>query len=187
MGIPQAVQLLVQLNRIDLIDKKSLCSYIKQLQHDESFIGDQWKEIDTCFSFCTVACLKLIDSLDIIDIDRATNFIMICLNFDGDFGCIPGAKSHAGQIYCCLGFLSLVQRLDNLDLSTGNIEKLSKFILAAQDDETDGCADRPGNISDPFHTLFWVVGLLLLNTYDENIIRKVNSVLCMPEYIVQRT
>ncbi|CAF4373613.1 unnamed protein product, partial [Rotaria sordida] len=98
-----------------------LCSYIKQLQHDESFIGDQWQEIDTCFSFCAVACLKLIDSLDIIDIDRATNFIMICLNFDGDFDCIPGTKSHAGQIYCCVGFLSLVQRLDNLDLSTGNM------------------------------------------------------------------
>ncbi|CAF1260953.1 unnamed protein product [Rotaria sordida] len=102
------VQLLVQLNRIDLIDKKN-------------FIGDQWKEIDTCFSFCAVACLKLIDSLDIIDIDRTTNFIMISLNFDGDFGCIPGAKSHAGQSYCCLGFVLLVQRLDNLDLSTGNM------------------------------------------------------------------
>ncbi|CAF3929375.1 unnamed protein product [Rotaria sordida] len=50
-------------------------------------------------------------------------------------------------------------------------------ILAAQDDETGGCADQPGNISDPFHTLFWVAGLLLLNMYDENIIRKVNSVL----------
>ncbi|CAF4140455.1 unnamed protein product, partial [Rotaria sordida] len=68
-----------------------------------------------------------------------------------------------------------------------NSEKLSKFILAAQDDETGGCADRPGKISDSFHTLFWVAGLLLLNMYDENIIRKVNSVLCMPEYIVQRT
>ncbi|CAM4832743.1 unnamed protein product [Rotaria magnacalcarata] len=117
-----AVQLLVQLNRTDLIDKQSLCSYIKQLQQDDgSFIGNQWGEIDTRFSFCAVACLKLIDSLDTIDIDRATNFIMSFLNFDGGFCCIPGAESHAEQIYCCLGFLSLVQRLDNLDLSTRNM------------------------------------------------------------------
>ncbi|CAF4613652.1 unnamed protein product, partial [Rotaria sp. Silwood2] len=35
-----AVQLLVQLNRIDLIDKQSLCSYIKNLQqNDGSFMG----------------------------------------------------------------------------------------------------------------------------------------------------
>jgi geranylgeranyl transferase type-2 subunit beta len=230
-----AIQLLVQLNRIDLIDKKSLCSYIKQLEQDDgSFIGDQWGEIDTRFSFCAVACLKLIDSLDIIDIDRATNFIMNCLNFDGGFGCIPGAESHAGQIYCCLGFLSLVQRLDNLNESTRNMlgwwlcerqldksgglngrpeklpdvcyswwvlaslkilgkiqwvnsKKLSQFILAAQDEETGGCADRPGNVPDPFHTLFGIAGLSLLNIYDENIIKKVNPVLCMPEYIIQRT
>jgi geranylgeranyl transferase type-2 subunit beta len=229
-----AVQVLVQLNRIDLIDKQSLCLYIKQLQQEDgSFIGDQWGEIDTRFSFCAVACLKLIDSLDVIDIDRATNFVMSCLNFDGGFGCIPGAESHAGQIYCCLGFLSLVQRLDNLDLSTRNMlawwlcerqldksgglngrpeklpdvcyswwvlaslkilgkiqwinsEKLSQFILAAQDDETGGCADRPGNVPDPFHTLFGVTGLSLLNIYDENIIKKVNPVLCMPEYVIQK-
>lgn len=229
-----AVQVLVQFNRVDLIDKSSLCSYIKNLQQDDgSFMGDQWGEIDTRFSFCAVACLKLIDSLDTIDIDRATKFIMSCLNFDGGFGCIPGAESHAGQIYCCLGFLSLVQHLDILDSSTTNMlawwlcerqldksgglngrpeklpdvcyswwvlaslkilgkiqwingEKLSKFILAAQDDETGGCADRPGNVPDPFHTLFGVTGLSLLNIYDENIIRKVNPVLCMPEYVVQR-
>ena len=230
-----AVQLLVQFDRIDLIDKPNICSYIKELQQDDgSFMGDQWGEIDTRFSFCAVACLKLMNCLDVIDIDRATNFVMNCLNFDGGFGCIPGAESHAGQIYCCLGFLSLVQRLDNLDISTRNMlgwwlcerqldksggfngrpeklpdvcyswwvlaslkilgkiqwinhEKLSKFILAAQDDETGGCADRPGNIPDPFHTLFGIAGLSLLNIYDENVIRKVNPVLCMPEYIVQRT
>lgn len=229
-----AIQILVEFNRIDLIDKDKLCSYIKNLQqNDGSFYGDQWGEIDTRFSFCAIACLKLIDCLDVVDIDRATNFIMSCLNFDGGFGCIPGAESHAGQIYCCLGFLSLVQRLDNLDESTRNMlawwlcerqldqsgglngrpeklpdvcyswwvlaslkilgkvswinrEKLSQYILASQDEETGGCADRPGNIPDPFHTLFAVTGLSLLNSYDENIIQKVNPVLCMPEYIIQR-
>jgi len=30
-----AVQLLVQLDRIDLIDKQNLCSFIKQLQQDD--------------------------------------------------------------------------------------------------------------------------------------------------------
>lgn len=230
-----AVQLLVQLNRTDLINKQSLCSYMKQLQQDDgSFIGDKWGEVDTRFSFCAVACLKLIDALDVIDIDRATHFIMSCLNFDGGFGCIPGAESHAGQIYCCLGFLALVQRLDYLDSSTRNMlawwlcerqldksgglngrpeklpdvcyswwvlaslkilgkiqwinkEKLSTFILASQDEETGGCADRPGNIPDPFHTLFGVAGLSLLSVYDENKIKKVNPVLCMPEYVVERT
>ena len=229
-----AVQLLVHLNRIDLIDKPSLCSYIRRLQQDDgSFTGDQWGEVDTRFSFCAIACLALVDALDTVDIDRAVTFVMSCLNFDGGFGCVPGAESHAGQIYCCLGFLSLVQRLDQLDASTRNMlawwlcerqleksgglngrpeklpdvcyswwvlaslkilgktqwinsEKLSQFILASQDDETGGCADRPGNVADPFHTLFGVAGLALLKTFDETRIRAVNPVLCMPEYVVQR-
>ncbi|CAF3379519.1 unnamed protein product [Rotaria socialis] len=65
-------------------------------------------------------------------------------------------------------------------------EKLSKFILASQDDETGGCFDRPGNISDPFHTLLGMAGLSLLNIYNENIIREVNPVLFMPEYVIQK-
>lgn len=229
-----AVQVLVQFNRMDLIDRENLAKYIKGLQQqDGSFFGDQWGEVDTRFSFCAIACLKLIDRLDVIDLDRATDFVMSCLNFDGGFGCIPGAESHAGQIYCCLGFLSLVERLDRLDLSTRNMlawwlcerqldqsgglngrpeklpdvcyswwvlaslrilgkiqwinrDKLCRFILASQDDETGGCADRPGNVPDPFHTLFAVAGLSLLGIFDENFIGKVNPVLCMPEYVIER-
>ena len=230
-----AIQVLVQFNRMDLINKIDLAKYIKGLQQEDgSFFGDQWGEVDTRFSFCAVACLKLIDCLEVVDVDRATEFVLSCLNFDGGFGCIPGAESHAGQIYCCLGFLSLVQRLDRLDSSTKDIlawwlcerqleqsgglngrpeklpdvcyswwvlaslrilgkiqwinrEKLSRFILASQDDETGGCADRPGNVPDPFHTLFAVTGLSLMNIYDENIIAKVNPVLCMPEYVIERS
>jgi len=229
-----AVQLLAEFDRMDLVDKANLCHFIKSLQQDDgSFMGDQWGEVDTRFSFCAIACLTLINSLDTVDIDRATEFIMSCLNFDGGFGCLPGAESHSGQIYCCLGFLSLVQRLDFLDASTKNIlawwlcerqleksgglngrpeklpdvcyswwvlaslkilgktewinrTKLAQFILASQDEETGGCADRPGNIPDPFHTLFGITGLSLLKTFDENTIRSVNPVLCMPQYIVDR-
>ena len=37
-----------------------------------------------------------------------------------------------------------------------------KQILLFQDNETGGFADRPGNMPDPFHTLFGVAGLSLL-------------------------
>ena len=39
---------------------------------------------------------------------------------------------------------------------------LRRFILASQDDETGGFADRPGDIADPFHTLFGLAALSLL-------------------------
>lgn len=45
--------------------------------------------------------------LDVIDLSRASEFIMRCLNFDGGFGSRPDSESHAGLIYCCVGFLSV--------------------------------------------------------------------------------
>lgn len=44
-----------------------------------------------------------------------------------------------------------------------NHEKLAEFILNCQDMETGGIADRPGDISDVFHTFFGIAGLSLLN------------------------
>lgn len=45
--------------------------------------------------------------LDAIDVNKAVDFVMSCMNFDGGFGSRPGSESHAGLIYCCVGFLSI--------------------------------------------------------------------------------
>lgn len=45
--------------------------------------------------------------MEAIDVDKAVEFILSCMNFDGGFGSRPGSESHAGLIYCCLGTLSI--------------------------------------------------------------------------------
>ena len=30
--------------------------------------------------------------------DKAVEFILACMNFDGGFGVVPGSESHAGQV-----------------------------------------------------------------------------------------
>lgn len=50
--------------------------------------------------------------LDTINMDKAVEFIRSCMNFDGGFGSRPLSESHAGLIYCCIGFLSVTNRLD---------------------------------------------------------------------------
>ena len=68
-----------------------------------SFTGDESGEVDTRFSFCALAALWLLGRLEqciaskSIDIDRCVRFIDQCQNFDGGFGSVPGAESHAGQ------------------------------------------------------------------------------------------
>ena len=96
------------------LDKDSIVHYVKELQKpDGSFMGDKWGEVDTRFSFCAVAILALLDSLEDYpkeNLEAAVSFVKSSMNFDGGFGSRPSSESHAGQIYCCLGFLSIVHR-----------------------------------------------------------------------------
>merc|ERR1712126_22650 len=48
-----------------------------------------------------------------------------------------------------LASLSILGRLHWIDK-----DKMVSYILACQDNETGGFADRPGDIPDPFHTLW---------------------------------
>lgn len=69
---------------------------------------------------------------------------------------------------------------------TTNISFFSQvdYILICQDVETGGFSDRPGDMVDPFHTLF---GLSALSLLDKNFsLKPINPTYCMPEYIIDR-
>ena len=94
-----------------------IVSFVSDLQNDDgSFSCDEWGEVDTRFSFCAVATLALLGKLrsqegkSPIDVEKCVEFIVSCMNFDGGFGSRPGSETHSGQIYCCLGALSLLGR-----------------------------------------------------------------------------
>ena len=36
--------------------------------------------------------------MDAVDVDKAVEFVLKCMNFDGGFGRVPGSESHAGQV-----------------------------------------------------------------------------------------
>ncbi|CAL8068676.1 unnamed protein product [Calicophoron daubneyi] len=210
------IQILAMFDAVDRMDVDSAVRFILSLhQSDGSFYGDQWGEIDTRFSFCAIASLKLLGrwnecvSSGQIDPEACASYLERCQNLDGGFGTQPGSESHAGQAYCVLGALALLQQLRRLDLERaawwlaerqlpsgglngrpekkpdvcyswwtlasltilGKIawideQKLTRFILAAQDADTGGIADRPGDVPDPFHTLFGLAGLGLLSQGD---------------------
>lgn len=55
--------------------------------------------------------------------------------------------------------------------------------MSCQDVETGGFSDRPGDMPDPFHTLFGLAGLSLLG---EPSLKAVNPVFCMPQPVIDR-
>lgn len=59
-----------------------------------------------------------------------------------------------------------------------------EFILACQDTETGGFSDRPGDMVDPFHTLFGLTAISMLGA--DKTLKEVNPTFCMPEYVIRR-
>ena len=71
---------------------------ILSLQHPSGvFAGDAFGELDTRFLYCAVSALSLLSALDQLDRDRTVAYIVQCRNFDGGFGSVAGAESHAAQ------------------------------------------------------------------------------------------
>lgn len=96
-----------------------------------------------------------------------------------------------------LSALSILQKLSYIDSG-----KLVSFILSAQDSESGGIADRPGDMPDVFHTLFGVAGLQLqclshnifthwyarlgLSLLGYSGLQDLDPVYCMPAPLIER-
>ncbi|KAA8496963.1 Geranylgeranyl transferase type-2 subunit beta 1 [Porphyridium purpureum] len=116
-----AVQCLAVLGEFVLIEAQAdrIAAYVRSLQNaDGSFCGDAYGEVDTRFSYAALLTLQLIRRTDAVDVEAAVNYVLSCRNFDGGFGCIPFAESHAGQVFCCVGALKLAGALDRVDQTT---------------------------------------------------------------------
>ena len=67
--------------------------------------GDKWLEIDTRFSYCALLTLSILPGIDLeeaVDLAAANAFVASCQNFDGGYGCVPGAEWHAGRSFAVL-------------------------------------------------------------------------------------
>ncbi|KAJ7937231.1 rab geranylgeranyltransferase [Mycena leptocephala] len=197
-----AIQILVMYDALDRVDVPRVVKFILSLQQPSGvFAGDSFGEIDTRFSYIAVNALSLLGCLDQLDKDRR--------NFDGGFGSSVGAESHAAQVFVCVDSDTLAWWLAERQLPNGGLngrpekledfwvlsalsildkvswidsEKLTSFILSAQDTEKGGIADRPGDMVDVFHTQFGIAGLSILG-YPGLV--DLDPVYCMPAPVIE--
>lgn len=73
------------------------------------FAGDKYGELDTRFLYCAVNALSLLGRLHELDTEKTVDYIRLCRNFDGGFGAVIGAESHAAQ-GASMSVLSTVDR-----------------------------------------------------------------------------
>jgi geranylgeranyl transferase type-2 subunit beta len=151
-----AIQILAICDALDKLDRDLVCRYIASLQQpDGSFVGDEWGEVDTRFSYCALSALSILGRLHsgVVDVDRSVAFVASCVNFDGGFGCIPGAESHAGQVFCCVGALSIGNGLHLLDA------ELLGWWLAERQCDSGGLNGRPEKQADVCYS-WWILSAM---------------------------
>ncbi|EOA32586.1 hypothetical protein CARUB_v10015879mg, partial [Capsella rubella] len=127
-----AVQILALFDKLHILDVGKVSSYVAELQNEDgSFSGDMWGE-------------------------KAVDYIVSCKNQDGGFGCTPGAESHAGQIFCCVGALAITGNLHHVDKGL-----LGWWLCERQDDKSGGLNGRPKKDPDVCYS-WWVLSSLIM-------------------------
>ncbi|KAK1143646.1 Rab geranylgeranyltransferase [Aspergillus melleus] len=156
-----AVQILVLMDALDELETRGLGgrqkvgSFIAGLQDKDTgaFMGDEWGEQDTRFLYGAFNALSLMDLLGMVDVSKSVAYVQRCENLDGGYGIRPGAESHAGQIFTCVGALAIAGRLDLV-----NKDRLGGWLSERQVDK-GGLNGRPEKLEDACYS--WWVGASL--------------------------
>ena len=90
-----------------------------------------------------------------IDLPKAVAHVQACANFDGGYGIGPGAESHAGQIFTCVGALAIAGHLDLVDK-----DRLGAWLSERQLDN-GGLNGRPEKLEDVCYS-WWVLSSLAM-------------------------
>jgi geranylgeranyl transferase type-2 subunit beta len=93
--------------------------------------------------------------MHLVDVETAIEYVQECANFDGAYGRTPGAESHSGQVYTCVGALSIAGKLDLIDA-----DRLGAW-LSERQLPNGGLNGRPEKLEDVCYS-WWVLSSLAM-------------------------
>ncbi|CAJ1360872.1 unnamed protein product [Effrenium voratum] len=73
-------------------------------------------ESDIRFVYCAASICYILDLWHAVDVEAMARFVYASQSFDGAFGMGPETESHGGCTYCAVACLSMLGRLDDLDM-----------------------------------------------------------------------
>lgn len=139
--------------------RQKIGKFIADLQDPLSgtFAGDEWGEHDTRFLYGALNALSLMGLLHLVNLGQAVHYVHSCANLDGGYGTSPGAESHSGQVFTCVGALAIAGRLDLV-----NQEKLGAW-LSERQLKNGGLNGRPEKKEDVCYSWWVMSSMAMLN------------------------
>uniref|UniRef100_A0A0N4ZLU6 Geranylgeranyl transferase type-2 subunit beta n=1 Tax=Parastrongyloides trichosuri TaxID=131310 RepID=A0A0N4ZLU6_PARTI len=160
------------IGRLEEIDCDKIVSHVLKCYNSDGGFGTRpGSESHSGQFYCCLGSLTITKKLDLIDKDKTAEWLAYRQCPSGGLNGRPEKLPDVCYGWWVLSSLAMLGRLHWIDK-----ESLIRFTYAAQDDETGGFADRPGDYPDPFHTVF---GLSALSLFGEGNLNAVDPVLCM--------
>ncbi|XP_013143093.1 PREDICTED: geranylgeranyl transferase type-2 subunit beta [Papilio polytes] len=174
-----AVMTLSLLQQLDAINVTKAVDFVLScMNFDGGFGSRQGSESHAGLIYCCVGTLSICKRMDALHADELAWWLCERQLPSGGLNGRPEKLPDLCYSWWVMSSLSMLNRIHWVDKNN-----LEQFILACQDSETGGFSDRPGNITDPFHTLFGLAGLSLLGNTS---IKPVNPTYCMPQETIDR-
>lgn len=172
-----ALATLALIGKLDSIHVDAAVAFVlKCMNFDGGFGRVPGSETHSAQVYCCVGSLAITGQLHKVDCDLLGWWLCMRQLPSGGLNGRPEKLPDVCYSWWVLSSLRIIGRLHWI-----NKDKLVKFILACQDDEDGGIADRPGDMVDPFHTLFGVAALSLLH---DDTVKDINPIFCMPQEII---
>jgi len=171
-----ALSLLGALNKLDI---DGTAAYIRQCKNfDGGYGSDVGGESHASQVFTCLGALAILDRVEEVDAETLAWWLAERQLPNGGLNGRPEKLEDVCYSFWVLSSLSILSRISWIDAPA-----LEQFILSAQDTDTGGIADRPGDMADVWHTVFGVAGLSLLG-YPE--LDDLDPVYCMPSTVIER-
>ena len=176
-----AVATLLLIDRLNKINVDKAVEFVMScMNFDGGFGCVPGSESHAGQIYCCLGALAITNRLYKVNVDVLGAWLCERQLESGGLNGRPEKLPDVCYSWWVLASLKIIGRIKWIDA-----EKMQGYILACQDEESGGIADRPGDITDPFHTLFGITGLSLLGCMKESI-KPVNPVLCMPEETLEK-
>lgn len=156
---------------LEKINKKAILDSLKLLQlSDGSFTATfDGSENDVRFLYSASCISYILNDWSAINIEKATNYLLSCLTYEGAFGQNPGSEAHGGSTFCAVASLSLMNQLDSL--SEQQAARLKEWCLNRQTTGFNGRINKPWDTCYSFWigSTLKILEVLKYSSYKENI------------------
>lgn len=167
------------LGLMHLVDVEGAVQHVKSCENaDGAFGTGPGAESHSGQVFTCVGAMAIAGRLDLVDIDKLGGWLSERQLPNGGLNGRPEKLEDVCYSWWVMSSLAMIGRLHWIDR-----DKIVTFILNCQDPSRGGFSDRPGDMTDVFHTVFGVAGLSLLKYGD---LIKVDPKYCMPEEVTKR-